>query len=237
MTKQKYYAVRIGAKTGIYSTWADCLQQVKGVSNAQFKSFTSLKDAQDYLNKDTILTYKPASAAILNDYEVVVHTDGGCRNHGNRAGGHVGKEDSAAWACLINNQINNKKYAATNGEFGRTNNYMEVRAVMRALQFMIKLGLNHKKILFVCDSRYALNASNADWLSEKSQNDFVMTNGDLWSHIYNLLNKYYTNNITWAWTYGHRGEEGNEYVDHLLNRTMDKLDLQKQDNNNQNQDK
>ena len=30
----KFYAVRVGVKPGIYSTWKECLQQVKGFKNA-----------------------------------------------------------------------------------------------------------------------------------------------------------------------------------------------------------
>lgn len=29
---------------------------------------------------------------------------------------------------------------------------------------------------------------------------------------------------SWAWTHGHRGEQGNEFVDHTLNETMDLLE-------------
>jgi ribonuclease HI len=33
-TEPKFYAVRAGHKPGVYSTWADCLAQVKGFKNA-----------------------------------------------------------------------------------------------------------------------------------------------------------------------------------------------------------
>jgi len=32
--EQKFYAVRIGSKPGVYHSWADCLEQVKGFKNA-----------------------------------------------------------------------------------------------------------------------------------------------------------------------------------------------------------
>uniref|UniRef100_A9ABA8 Ribonuclease H n=1 Tax=Methanococcus maripaludis (strain C6 / ATCC BAA-1332) TaxID=444158 RepID=A9ABA8_METM6 len=49
----KIYAVRKGRKTGLFETWAECESQVKGFSGAEFKSFTSKKDAKDYLNQKT----------------------------------------------------------------------------------------------------------------------------------------------------------------------------------------
>lgn len=228
---KKYYAVRVGKKPGVYTAWGDCLQAVQGVSNAVYKSFNSYDKAVKFANGNPEPTFKDAKNYQQDDFEVVVHTDGGCRNHGNVKGGHVLKSDPAAWACLIQDKLNNKNYSSTNGKFGFTNNYMEVRAVMRSLQFIIRLGLNNKRILFICDSKYALNASNIEWLKNKAKKNFNMANGDMWKRIYGLLNKYYTDNITWAWTHGHEGEKGNEYVDHLLNRTMDKLERQKKNKN------
>lgn len=48
MTK-KYYAVKIGKKIGIYDSWEECKKQVIGFSGAKYKSFLSLKDAENYL--------------------------------------------------------------------------------------------------------------------------------------------------------------------------------------------
>ena len=50
----KFYAVRVGKNPGIYNTWDECLEQVKGVSRAQFKSFASLTDASQYVNGETV---------------------------------------------------------------------------------------------------------------------------------------------------------------------------------------
>lgn len=46
---KKYYAVRKGRKTGIFDNWSICEQQIKGFSGAEYKSFKTLKDAQDYM--------------------------------------------------------------------------------------------------------------------------------------------------------------------------------------------
>jgi len=37
---EKFYAVKIGKKPGIYTSWEECQKQVKGYSGSQFKSFT-----------------------------------------------------------------------------------------------------------------------------------------------------------------------------------------------------
>lgn len=49
MAKKKYYAVRKGKKNGIYNTWDKCKEQVSGFSGAEYKSFTSLEEANIYM--------------------------------------------------------------------------------------------------------------------------------------------------------------------------------------------
>ena len=44
--KQKYYVVWQGNEPGIYENWADCQKQVAGVSDAKYKSFETLEEAQ-----------------------------------------------------------------------------------------------------------------------------------------------------------------------------------------------
>ncbi len=53
MAKKKYYAVKSGKKPGIYQTWSECEEQVKGFSGASYKSFSTLAEAEQYLNTDT----------------------------------------------------------------------------------------------------------------------------------------------------------------------------------------
>ncbi|MBR4944122.1 MAG: ribonuclease H family protein [Peptococcaceae bacterium] len=46
---QKFYAVKQGRKTGLFTTWDDCKAQVQGYSGAVYKSFPTLAEAQAYL--------------------------------------------------------------------------------------------------------------------------------------------------------------------------------------------
>ena len=45
----KFYAVRRGRTPGMYFSWADCSREVHGFRGAQFKSFKTLADAENYL--------------------------------------------------------------------------------------------------------------------------------------------------------------------------------------------
>lgn len=44
----KYYVVKRGRKTGIFKSWIECEEQVKGFPNASFKSFKSIDEAKKY---------------------------------------------------------------------------------------------------------------------------------------------------------------------------------------------
>lgn len=52
----KYYAVAKGRKTGIFTTWDDCQDQVKGFSGAVFKSFSTEKEAKRFLSGNKFLS-------------------------------------------------------------------------------------------------------------------------------------------------------------------------------------
>jgi DNA helicase-2/ATP-dependent DNA helicase PcrA len=61
MPKQKFYVVAKGRKTGFFDNWASCLEQVKGFSGADYKSFTTMEEAEEwYVAKGGILPKKKA---------------------------------------------------------------------------------------------------------------------------------------------------------------------------------
>jgi ribonuclease HI len=45
----KFYAVAAGREIGIFSTWDECQSQVKGYSNARFKSFSTVEEAESFI--------------------------------------------------------------------------------------------------------------------------------------------------------------------------------------------
>ncbi|MQS52555.1 RNase HI [Lactobacillus salsicarnum] len=227
---QKYYAVRRGKNPGIYRTWPECKKQVDGFTGARYKSFTTEAEAVEFLNgKDSYTPKTKAKTAKvsenLDDFDVVVYTDGGSRNHGNVKGGHVKTTDTAAWAYHINH--NNEKFEGTDGEFGATNNRMEIMALIESIKRLNDLGLVDEKIIFILDSQYVLNAITKGWLNGwkrrgyKKADGQVPVNVELWKELDSLLPT--IKNKTFSWTKGHAQNEGNNRVDALLNETMDKM--------------
>lgn len=56
MPSKKYYAVREGRETGIFTAWKDCQKQVIGYKGAQFKGFMTIEEAQEYLNNSALIS-------------------------------------------------------------------------------------------------------------------------------------------------------------------------------------
>lgn len=46
----KYYAVRVGRETGIYTSWDEAEKLVKGYPDAKYKGFRTREDAEHYMN-------------------------------------------------------------------------------------------------------------------------------------------------------------------------------------------
>ena len=44
--KNKFYVVWVGVSPGIYTTWEECLQHVKGYKGARYKSFATRAEAE-----------------------------------------------------------------------------------------------------------------------------------------------------------------------------------------------
>ena len=51
MAAKKFYAVKVGKKTGIFDNWDDCKASVSGFPNAEYKGFPSKEEAIAYLGE------------------------------------------------------------------------------------------------------------------------------------------------------------------------------------------
>lgn len=266
----KYYAVKKGRHPGIFTSWQETQKEVNGFSGAQFKSFSSMQEAQDYLgnnlekkvkvprpnpqkiefdndpgenqhlslseaiekiknkehyNKTTFEKKKQEDPRMTeSSYFATIYTDGGSRNTGVHKGGHVNATDKAAWAYLI--KWDDQQVSDAGGEFGATNNKMEQTGLIEAMKKLIELGFNNKKLLFVLDSQYVLNAINKGWLEGWKKRGWKRSTGPLlnveqWKEIDALLPQF--TDATFKWTKGHANNAGNEFVDSALNDYMDNM--------------
>lgn len=70
----KFYAVKNGYHIGIFNTWAECQKEVSGYSGAEFKSFSSLSDAKEYLGINQQISF--LDEADENNTAAVAYVDG-----------------------------------------------------------------------------------------------------------------------------------------------------------------
>lgn len=75
---KKYYAVRVGKTPGIYLTWEDCKSMVDGYPGAKYKSFSTIEDAEmfvqgtEYVRPDTATESVPQPYAFVDgSYNIV----------------------------------------------------------------------------------------------------------------------------------------------------------------------
>lgn len=217
--KMKFYAVKKGKRPGIYTSWDEAKEQVSGFSGAVYKSFKTLKEAETFIDE------KETSEKINRDeYFAIIFTDGGTRNTGNVRGGHVKMTDKAAWAYLIEETKTDKRYEDAGGVYGATNNQMELTAFINALAALIELNLNQEKLLFCLDSKYVLD--NIPRIVDWKKRGWRTTSGpvknqEYWQRLENLLALF--PDPHYQWVKGHDKSAGNIYVDHKLNKIMDKM--------------
>lgn len=135
----KYYAIRKGFKTGIFTTWDECQSYVHGFSNAEFKSFSSESEAREYLNND-ITSYheksskKDSTATLKNIAYVDGSFDGYSKTYG--FGGFIIYEENGKKCVRVVQGVGN------NPEMSKMRNVAgEISGAMRIVEEAIYLGL------------------------------------------------------------------------------------------------
>lgn len=230
-SKKKYYAIAKGRTPGIYNEWygkEGAESQVRGFTDARFKGFSSLIDAQKWLEQFSDTPQKPkdktrhkaassSSRPVLPDVSskkdgVIIYTDGGCiRNPG--PGGYG--------VLLI---YDGHKKSESGGFRLTTNNRMELTACivgLRLLKFRCSVTL-------YSDSQYVVNGITKGWATRWRANGWmrnateVAENADLWSELLDLCKKH---RVRFVWVRGHAGTPENEFCDQLATTASQRTDL------------
>ena len=180
MAKTKYYAVKVGKNTGVFQTWAQCEEQIKGVSGAQYKSFTTLEDAERYIQtspseetvKEEVSSYDineniKQRLSELKENEVIAFVDGSFQ------------EGKSAFGVIIFDDKGNKEklYKAFtenyNQEFINLRNVAaELEGVKEAIQWALKY--EKKKISIFYDYEGIEKWADRTWQAKnKITKDYV----------------------------------------------------------------
>ena len=168
----KYYVVWQGRIPGIYTNWNDCLSQVKGVSNARYKLFSSYTIAQKaYKSSYTDYYCKGTSKKHSNRISYGIAVDG-AYSHKNKKAEYQG----------IDLKINKRLFHG--GPYTKgTNNLVEFLALVHALQYC-----HHRQIRLpiYSDSKTAMS-----WVRDKKIRSVCcrcQENKNLFEHIDQALN-------------------------------------------------
>ncbi len=223
---KKYYAVAVGRENGIFTSWADAEQQVKGFPGAKYKSFPTKGEAEAWLEnpvyqkKGTQSTQRAgrkrpkkgaAPAVPLPENAIVVHTDGGC----------IDNPGPGGYGVVI--ERDGELREMSGGECQTTNNRMEMLAAIVALR---ELEGEKRPIALFSDSSYLVNGIGKGWAGKWRSNGWQKSDGnpaknsDLWEELLDLLDSL---SVQFHWVKGHAGNAMNERCDELANGMARKM--------------
>ena len=207
---KKFYAVKRGRKTGLYTVWAECAVQVKGFQGAVYKGFMTEEEARAWLGGADARTEQPRAAAEMAapsapDADYIIHTDGSCLRNPGGAGG---------WAAVIETAATGVVEEKSGGAPETTNNRMELTAALMALSAVPEGA----RVALYTDSQYLKNAFTKFWLPawkkrgwKKADGEPVL-NQDLWVQ---LDAAFAARQVQFHWVKGHAGNPRNERCDVL----------------------
>ena len=215
---KKFYAVKRGRKTGLYTVWAECAAQVKGFQGAVYKGFMTEDEARAWLGGADARTEQPRAAAEMAapsapDADYIIHTDGSCLRNPGGAGG---------WAAVIETTATGSVEEKSGGDPETTNNRMELTAALMALSAVPEGA----RVALYTDSQYLKNAFTKFWLPawkkrgwKKADGEPVL-NQDLWVQ---LDAAFAARQVQFHWVKGHAGNPRNERCDALARAEAEKF--------------
>ena len=215
---KKFYAVKRGRKTGLFTVWAECAAQVKGFQGAVYKGFMTEEEARAWLGGADARTEQPRAAAemaetAVPDADYIIHTDGSCLRNPGGAGG---------WAAVIETTATGAVEEKSGGDPETTNNRMELTAALMALSAVPEGA----RVALYTDSQYLKNAFTKFWLPawkkrgwKKADGEPVL-NQDLWVQ---LDAAFAARQVQFHWVKGHAGNPRNERCDALARAEAEKF--------------
>ncbi|MCM0582447.1 viroplasmin family protein [Weissella diestrammenae] len=231
----KSYVIIGNQYEGIYTQpWSEIKAYTQTKPAPKYKGFETQEAAETWFKQQKnaehggeARTYQTAYDGKINwqPDRYYIFTDGGSRNTGNVVGGHVKATDKAGWAIAVfqGNDMKNPVFTDSGAYYGKTNNEMEIFALINALTQALKVP---EKVVIVSDSKYVLDTTT-DWMYSWQANGWKKKSGPIanlaaWQMVYDLVIKQ-AKRLQFIWVKGHATSTGNVLVDELLNQAMDGL--------------
>ena len=216
----KYYAVARGKQIGIYRSWDEAKPLVNGFAGAKYKSFKTLKEAQEYIQQFSggvsPLLEPPIQASptidrpppAIHGDKIVAYTDGSCID----AVGGLG------YVFMYNG--NTIPFSAKVPIYPCTNQIAELYAIYAVIHFINLSYSTVKNISIYTDSKYSIgcltlwykNWQKNGWFNSKGE---PVANKELIQAILAAMNGL---KIDFVHVRGHQGDYYNEMADRLANQ-------------------
>jgi len=141
---------------------------------------------------------------------IKIYTDGACK----------GNPGIGGWGALL--VYNEQSIEIFDGELETTNNRMELKAVIEALNRATSMN---DDVQIYTDSSYVQKGIQ-EWIHNwkkngwRSSNKKPVKNQDLWQMLDTLNSSL---KVDWFWVKGHAGHPGNERADFLANEGVKKI--------------
>jgi len=147
-----FYAVANGRDIGIFSTWDECNNSVKGYKNALYKKFDKRELAEEYIRsqKNQQNTIIEKTDDFVPDY--YVYTDGACSNNG--------KPNAEAGIGIYFGE-DDERNVSQKIDGNQTNNAAELTAIIETYSIIENDVVDGKKVAIVTDSEYAMKCASS----------------------------------------------------------------------------
>lgn len=214
-----FYAVANGRENGIFLSWIECSQSVKGYKNSKYKKFSTKDEAKEFLGVTVsrITTnnteYVERQLSCRPDY--FVYTDGSCI--------HNGKSNARAGIGIFFD-MDDSRNVSKKIEGKQTNNVAELMALIDAY-YIVKHDVdNGKNIAILSDSEYAIKCathygakcSKQDWMVDIPNKELVKKAYETYKNVKNIQLihiRAHTNNTDIH-------SRGNDFADKLANQAL-----------------